>query len=353
MAGGIGSRFWPLSRTSYPKQFLDILGTGKTLLQQTFERFDGICPKENILIVTNEQYRDLVKEQLPDLDDSQIIGEPARRNTAPCIAYATHKIAAINPDANIIVAPSDHLILKEDNFKQIIELGLNQTDCKECLVTLGIKPSRPDTGYGYIQFIDDEGSEDSRIKKVKLFTEKPDLEHAKIFLESGDFYWNSGIFIWNVKTILKAFAEHLPDVDKLFHEGVGLYNTPEEAAFIEATYPLCPNISIDYGIMEKAHNVNVLLSDFGWSDLGTWGSLHTHQEQDKEGNAVLGDEVMLYNSKDNIIHVPKEKLVVVNGLEGFIVVESNETLLICKKEDEQRIRQMVNDIRINKGDRYI
>ncbi|MDA9563115.1 mannose-1-phosphate guanylyltransferase [Flavobacteriales bacterium] len=348
MAGGIGSRFWPMSRTEMPKQFLDILGTGKTLIQQSVDRFNNICPTENILIVTNELYKDIVLEQLPQLSPEQVVCEPMRRNTAPCIAYANYKIAAQNPDANIVVAPSDHLVLDEREFENIIHAAIKQSEDSECLVTLGIKPSRPDTGYGYIQFTEDASPVGEHIRKVKTFTEKPTHDIAQQFLDSGDFYWNSGIFIWNVNSINAAFENHLPEVDALFKEGIDVYNTAEEQAFINRIYPTCKNVSIDYGIMEKATNVYVVLSDFGWSDLGTWGSLYTHLDLDETGNGVIGNHVHLYDSKECIVNVPQDKLVVLQGLDNYIVVESNDTLLVCKKEDEQKIKQFVTDIK-NKG----
>lgn len=353
MAGGIGSRFWPMSKTAYPKQFHDVLGTGRTLIQMTFDRFKDICPDENIFVVTNEIYKELVLEQLPGISDQQVLCEPSRRNTAPCIAYACYKIRDLNPNANVVVAPSDHLILKEAVYTETINIAIEQARANSSLVTLGIKPSRPDTGYGYIQFIEDDATVSEGVKKVKTFTEKPQLELAKEFLNSGDFYWNSGIFIWTLESIIAAFEAHLPEVDALFKEGEGKYNTAEERAFINEIYPVCKNISIDYGIMEKAKNVYIVLSDFGWSDLGTWGSLYTHIEHDKKENAVVGKNVMLYDSENNIVKVPNEKLVVIQGLTDYIVVESDDTLLICKKEDEQKIKQFVSDIKTNKGDQYV
>ena len=262
MAGGIGSRFWPMSRSSFPKQFHDVLGIGRTLIQMTYDRFKNICPKENILVVTNERYKDLVLEQLPDLKPGQVLCEPFMRNTAPCIAFASFFIAERATDANIIVAPSDHLILDNEEFRQIVELSIQQAKTSGNLVTLGIKPSRPDTGYGYIQWADIRNAIDDRVKKAKTFTEKPDIELAKDFLESGDFYWNSGIFIWTLPAILQAFQKYLPDMFKAFSEGAGVYATEEQDEFIYKMYPTCENISIDYGIMEKAKNVNVVLSDF-------------------------------------------------------------------------------------------
>jgi len=349
MAGGIGSRFWPMSRTQHPKQFIDILGTGQTLIQQTYNRLKRICPEENIYIVTNEIYKKLTLSQLPGISEEQIICEPTMRNTAPCIAYANYKIAAKNPDANIIVAPSDHLILKEDEFIRVMNLALDYTSKNDCLLTLGITPSRPDTGYGYIQF-NEEG--DSELKKVKTFTEKPNLELAEKFIESGDFSWNSGMFIWSLKSIQEAFETLLPQVDDVFKTGVGIYNTSEEQKFIQTAYSTCKNISIDYGIMEKSKNVFVINADIGWSDLGTWGSIYTHLPLDENDNAVIGKNVMLYDSSNNIINVPNEKLVVLQGLEEYIVVESNNILLVCKKQDEQKIKQFVNDIKLSKDKKY-
>lgn len=352
MAGGIGSRFWPLSRTAHPKQFLDILGTGKTLLRQTYERFSITCPPENILIVTSEAYTELVQKQLPEISPAQILSEPQRRNTAPCIAYACNKIYALNPNANIVVAPSDHLIKDEPSFIKSIAYALEFTKNSKALVTLGIKPDRPDTGYGYIQFKEDGSDEMLHMRQVKTFTEKPNEEMAKFFLKSGDFLWNSGIFIWNVKSILKAFDDHLPEVATLFKDGAAIYNTPEEQEFVRRVYSLCTNISIDYGVMEKAKNVFVLASDFGWSDLGTWTSLYEHIKHDASENAVTGNHVLLDETKKCIINMPKDKLVVIKGLEDFIIVESDNILLICPKSQEQEIRQLVNDVKIKKGEKF-
>ena len=354
MAGGIGSRFWPMSRTNYPKQFIDVLGTGETLLQQTYKRFLKLCPKENIFIVTNELYKDLVIAQIEGISEELVLLEPARRNTAPCIAYACFKILKMNADANIVVAPSDHLILKEQTFVKAIQSCFRKAVAEDCLVTLGIKPTRPDTGYGYIQFRESDKPEtDARIKKVKTFTEKPDLEMAKFFRQSGDFLWNAGIFVWNVKSVVSAFELHMPELYALFNDGIDKLNTAEEADFIKLTYPQCKNISIDYGIMEKAENVFVRSSAIGWSDLGTWGSLYQHMEKEEKGNAVVGKNVMLYNSKNCIVHMPKNKLVVLEGLNDYIVVESEDVLLVCKKTEEQQIRLFVNDVKSKKGDKYV
>lgn len=352
MAGGIGSRFWPLSKTAKPKQFLDILGTGRSFLQDTYDRFAGICPVENFLVVTSLEYKDLVLEQLPDLNPSQVLAEPMRKNTAPCIAFANYRIASMNPQANIVVTPADHLILKVDDFKKKIKLGLDFVSKNKALLTLGIKPNRPETGYGYIQINSDEKS-GKGIHKVKTFTEKPDKKLAQIFFESGEFFWNSGIFLWNLQTIQEAFAEHLEEVDSLFSEGSALFGTDKEDEFVQGVYSECKSISIDYGIMEKASNVYVLSSDFGWSDLGTWGSLHEHSAKDEKSNVTSGCDVLLYQTKDCIVKTENQKLVVVWGLDGFIVVESGGTLLICKKDEEQQIRQIVNDVKMKRGDTFI
>jgi mannose-1-phosphate guanylyltransferase len=353
MAGGVGSRFWPMSRSQHPKQFIDILGTGRTLLQQTYDRFRKLCPPENIFVVTNDSYQDLVKQQLPELDNHQILSEPVRRNTAPCIAYASYKISSINDNANIIVAPSDHIIMKEDVFLSAVERGMRFTETRDALVTLGIHPSRPDTGYGYIQIDEQNFQKEYKVYKVKTFTEKPNVEMAKFFLQSGEFLWNSGIFIWNVNSIIKAFQNTLPEISNLFKEGSKHYYTDGEAEFIKKVYTLCTNISIDYGILEKAENVYVLPSEFGWSDLGTWGSLYEHSEKDDNGNSVVGNNVLLYDSTNCIINVPEEKLVVIQGLKDFIIAESDGILLICRKEDEQEIKLFVNDVKISKGDRFV
>ncbi|MDR2087272.1 MAG: mannose-1-phosphate guanylyltransferase [Dysgonamonadaceae bacterium] len=350
MSGGIGSRFWPFSRESRPKQFLDFFGTGRSLLQQTFDRFKQIIPNENIFIATNEKYADLVKEQLPEIKDNQLLLEPTRRNTAPCIAYASYHIQAIDPEANIVVTPADHLILQEHHYLKNIQTGLNFVGKYPSLLTLGVKPIRPETGYGYIQT--EEGGADN-IQKVKAFTEKPNYELAKVFFESGDFFWNSGIFIWNVKAIMEAFHTYLPDTTRCFNQGLGKYNTPEEAQFIKEYYPMCQNISIDYGIMEKAENVYMLVADFGWSDLGTWGSLHDLSEKDESLNVALKCKSLFIESANNLITLPENKLAVIQGLNDYIVIESDHALLICKKSEEQRIKQYVADVSIKFGDTYL
>lgn len=352
MAGGIGSRFWPMSRTAHPKQFIDILGTGRTLLQSTFDRFVPICPPENILVVTNEAYKQLVLEQLPGLKPENLLCEPARKNTAPCIAYAAYKIYSGNKKANLVVAPSDHLILKEDTFVKAIKSCFRKSKSEDCLITLGIRPTRPDTGYGYIQFIESPVKEkDERIKKVKTFTEKPDHEMAKFFLQSGDFLWNAGIFIWSAKSIVKAYQKQLPDMASAFSSIK--YNTPKEEEGVKTAYAACKNISVDYGILEKADNVYVRSSLIGWSDLGTYGSLYNHIAKDDKDNAVVGKNVMMYDSRNCIVNISKDKLVVVEGLQDYIVVESDDIILICKKQDEQRIRDFVNDVKLKKGEKFV
>lgn len=352
MAGGVGSRFWPMSRTSHPKQFIDILGAGKTLLQQTFERFLPVSPRENIFVVTNEAYKGLVMEQLPQLKIDNLLCEPARKNTAPCIAYASYKIHSLYPKANVVVAPSDHLITKEQTFQKAIMSCFRKAKSEECLITLGIRPTRPDTGYGYIQFKESEVKEkDKRIKKVKTFTEKPDDEMAKFFLQSGDFLWNSGIFVWSVTSIVNAYKKLLPEMAALF-ENVK-YNSPRENEDIKKAYAECKNISVDYGILEKADNVYVRSSIIGWSDLGTYGSLHNHTKQDEKGNSIVGKNVMLYDSANCIVNISKDKLVLIEGLHDYIVIESDDIILICKKQDEQRIRDFVNDVKVTKGERFV
>ena len=348
MAGGLGARFWPFSRNERPKQFLDFFGTGRSLLQMTFDRFVNVVPASNILIVSNVIYKNLILEQLPEIKPEQVLLEPARRNTAPCIAYAVNRIKAITEQANIIVAPSDHLILKEDRFIETIKEGLDFVEKNDSLLTLGIKPSRPETGYGYIQV--DEGATNPR--KVKTFTEKPNAELAKVFFETGEFFWNSGIFLWNLKTIDTAFNVYLPDVAAKFSTGSVFFNTDKEQDFIDEIYPSCPNISIDYGIMEKAESVFVLCAEFGWSDLGTWGSLYDLSEKDENQNVMLKCNTILYESKENIIALPKDKLAVIQDLSGYIVAESDNVLLICKRSEEQRIRQYVNDANFKFNGKY-
>ncbi|MBQ4036084.1 MAG: mannose-1-phosphate guanylyltransferase [Paludibacteraceae bacterium] len=350
MAGGVGSRFWPFSTSKRPKQFLDLFGTGRTLIQMTFDRMRKVIPAENIFIASNSSYRDLILEQLPEIKPGQLLLEPARRNTAPCIAYATYKIASLCPDANVVVAASDHLILKEDEFVQSITKGLEYTSTHNDLLTLGIKPSRPETGYGYIQT---DGESDNGVYKVKTFTEKPNLEMATIFLESGDFLWNSGMFLWNVKAVSEAFDLYAPEMALKFRSGMEFYNTPAEQGYIDKIYQSCTNKSIDYVIMEKAKNVKVIEADFGWSDLGTWGSLYELSEKDKDANVRQKGKLMLYDCKDNIITLPEGKLAVIQGAENFIIAETDNVLLICKKDQEQRIRDFVNETKVQMGDEFV
>jgi mannose-1-phosphate guanylyltransferase len=348
MAGGIGSRFWPFSRVKHPKQFHDVLGHGKTMIQQTVARFEGICPRENIFIVTNKDYKDLVKEQLPFLGDDQILAEPIGRNTAPCVAYAAYKIRQRNDQAAIVVAPSDHVILQEDQFREQILIALEEANKEDILITMGIKPSRPDTGYGYIQYHEDHHK---KIQKVKTFTEKPVLELAQKFIESGDFVWNAGIFIFSVQSVISAFEKFMPEMAEIFEESKTKLWGPEENNFIQAAYSQCKNISIDYGIMEKASNVFVLHSDFGWSDLGTWKSLYDILPKNGSGNVIQGN-VLTYNTSNCIIKTSGDKIVVINGLDDFIVAEYDNVIMICRKDEEQKVKDFVADVK-NKDSRFI
>jgi mannose-1-phosphate guanylyltransferase len=354
MAGGVGSRFWPLSRREKPKQFLDIVGSGETLIQQTFRRFKKNCPEQNIFVVTNTDHKDMVLEQLPTIDQSRVLIEPFRRNTAPCLAYGTFRILKENPNAVITVTPADHLIVKEDVFSEVIQNCFEFAENNDALVTLGIKPDRPETGYGYIQADQKKPVKGFlNLLKVKTFTEKPDLDLAKVFLESGDFYWNSGIFIWNMKAILSAFEKHMPDMFNAFDEGREIFGTKQEKAFIGKTYAECRNISIDYGIMEKADNVYVMGTDIGWSDLGTWSSLYDHSAVDKNKNSVIRGEIFSYGNEGNIFNISPGKIAVIQGLKDYIVVDSDNVLLIVKKEDEQKIKQYLEDVKNATKDKYL
>ena len=346
MAGGIGSRFWPMSTPECPKQFIDILGCGKTLIQLTVERFGNVCPQENMWVVTSEKYIDTIREQLPGIPESNILAEPCPRNTAPCIAYACWKIKKKYPEANIVVTPSDQVVIDTTEFRRVIEKALLFTDKSSAIITLGIKPARPETGYGYIQIAEAAGD---NFYKVKTFTEKPELELAKVFVESGEFYWNSGLFMWNVNTIIKANEALLPELTSKLAPGKDVYGTVQEKQFIDENFPACPNVSIDFGIMEKADNVYVSLGDFGWSDLGTWGSLYDLSPKDEAGNVALKCKSLIYNSKDNIVVLPDNKLAVIDGLEGYLIAESDNVLLICKKDEEHTIRKYVNDAQIKTG----
>lgn len=351
IAGGIGSRFWPKSRVGFPKQFIDILNTGKTLIQFTFERFQQFIPKENIYVVTTVEYTGIVKEQLTDICEANIVSEPSRKNTAPSIAYISFKIAQTNPEATLIIAPADHLILDNITFQQTCQKAIEFVENNNALVTLGIKPTYPNTGYGYIQHEAD--SVGDNVYKVKTFTEKPNLELAKTFLLSGDFLWNAGIFIWKVSAIIQKFEIHHAEIYELFFAEKETFNTSEEKEAIERIYPLCSSISIDYAIMEKADNVYVIPSSFGWSDLGTWASAYDNLEKDYLGNAIAGDKIMVIDSTQCMIAAPHEKLLVLQGLNDFIVIDTNDVLLICKKEKEQEIKEYIAEVRRNIGDKYL
>lgn len=351
MAGGIGSRFWPVSRVGHPKQFLDILGTGKTLIQQTFERFAHLVPAENIYVVTANEYLDLTREQLPQIPEANILGEPFRKNTAPCIAYISFKLQQLNPEASLIIAPADHLILQEEKFLSVCTEALQFVNEKNALLTIGIQPTYPNTGYGYIQHEVAEAA--PGVYKVKTFTEKPNLELAKTFLSSGDFLWNSGIFIWKVTNGLHAFQQYMPEMYDLFSGEAEKLNGAEEKAVIETIYPQCPNTSIDFGVMEKANNVYVIPSQFGWSDLGTWNSAWENMEKDYFDNAVAGEKVIVFDSNKCVVHVPDEKLVVLQGLEDYIIADTQDVLLICKKEKEQAIKEYVAEVKRNTGERFL
>jgi mannose-1-phosphate guanylyltransferase len=341
MAGGIGSRFWPKSRVNMPKQFIDILGLGSSLLQLTYQRFLKVCPEENIYILTNELYEGLVKEQLPALSDNQVLLEPSRNNTAPCIAYAVYKIMELNPEANIVVAPSDHVILKEEVFVSKINQALDFTAANEAIVTLGIQPTRPDTGYGYINF---KAEHLDGVHPVAAFMEKPEQSVAEQYVQEGNYLWNAGIFIWKASTIAAAFAEHATEIDALFTRGKVFYNTEGEKAFIAEYYPQSPNISIDYAILEKADNIYTIPAEIGWSDLGTWASLFEVAEKDESLNVVNSDKVKLSETKDCIVHLPEGKVAVIRGLENYIIVDDQEVLLIYPKAHEQIIKKESQEI---------
>jgi mannose-1-phosphate guanylyltransferase len=351
MAGGIGSRFWPMSRSAFPKQFLDILGTGKTLIQSTFDRFAHFIPTENIFVVTSDEYVDIVASQLPSIKKENILSEPSRKNTAPCVAYIGFKLAQVNPDAALICAPADHLILDEPAFKKVCIEAMDFVQKHRALITLGIKPTYPNTGYGYIQF--DQQPASDNVYKVKTFTEKPNTELAKTFLASGEFLWNAGIFVWQIKNIVGAFRKYLPEMADVFESEKEHFNTATEKSAVERIYPQCTNISIDYGIMEKADNVYIIPSSFGWSDLGTWNSAYENMERDYLGNAVAGEQVMVIDATKCMVHAPNDKLLVLQGLDDYIIVDTKDILLICKKEKEQEIKEYVAEVKRNKGERYL
>jgi len=349
MAGGVGSRFWPMSTQEFPKQFHDMLGTGQSLIQRTFERINRLVPSENILVATNERYEQLVLEQLPKATKKQLLLEPAMRNTAPCILYAALKIYHKNPKAVLLIAPSDHWIDDEDTFIKNIETSFNTCSKNNILMTLGIKPDAPNTGYGYIQF--EQNS--SKIKKVKTFTEKPDLETATQFLASGNYLWNAGIFVWSAKSILEAFKTSLPEMTALFKAGKTSWNTDSEIDFIKQNYKKAENISIDFGIMERANNVHVLPVDFGWNDLGTWGSLYQKLEKDNHKNAIVGADVLLKNAQGNMIKTQSGKKVIIQGLSNFIIIEKDDVLLIFPKEDEQDIKKITIEVKEKFGKKFV
>lgn len=350
MAGGVGSRFWPRSRAHFPKQFIDILGIGKSLLQLTYERFIKICPKDNIYILSNQQYQNLIKEQLEGISDDNILLEPSRNNTAPCIAYASYKILQRNPDANIVVAPSDHLILKEDVFLDKIQQALDYTSQNDALVTLGISPTRPDTGYGYIKF---QKQEINGIYKVERFLEKPILEKAEEYIEDGGFLWNAGIFVWRAETIRKQFEKYAYEIHELFEKGKDVYNTNSEGKFISENYPKSPNISIDYAILEKSESIYTIPAVIGWSDLGTWASLHAVANKDKADNVLSDSKLHISATEDCIIQIPKGKAAVIKGLKDYIIVDDDKVLLIYPKIDEQEIKQVASEMVAEFGESYL
>lgn len=342
MAGGVGTRLWPVSRKHFPKQFHDVLGVGETLLQLSYNRLLDVCPPENIYIISNQDYYKLIKEQLPAMTDDQILLEPQLRNTAPCVAYAVHKIAQKNPEANLIVSPADHLILKQDIFRKVALKAFEEASRKNVLITFGITPTRPDTGYGYIEY--DESKHEDGIYKVAAFKEKPDLATAEAFLKAGNFVWNSGIFVWSIGAIRQSFEKYLPEVNALFEKGSKVYYSHEEEDFIQQAYDTCVNISIDYGILEKADNVYVIPVDFGWTDLGTWKSIDSQQEKDEHGNSLQGT-VLAYDTKASFIKVPKDQIAVVQGLENYIVIYDGKALMICQKDQEQMVKKFLGDIK--------
>lgn len=351
MAGGVGSRFWPISRHNRPKQFLDFLGTGKTLLRATFERFANIIPVENILVATNTAYKDMVLESIPEISASQVLCEPVGRNTAPCIAYAAMHIRSINPEATMVVSPSDHLILNEHHFCEVIQQCLDFIDERDdTLLTIGLEPTRPETGYGYIQVSKRETH--GKFNKVKTFTEKPNLELAKVFVDSGEYFWNSGIFVWSVKTILESFKEYQSETYDLLDSISESYGTPSEQAEIDRVYPECGGISVDYGIMERSSNVWVRCSDFGWSDLGTWGSIYQHSPKDEQGNTLRMD-TFTFDTENCIIKLPANKVAVLEGLKDYIVVDTEDVLMVCPRKAEQHIKRFIENVKFETGDKHI
>ena len=351
MAGGIGSRFWPLSRTAHPKQFLDILGTGKTMIQQTYDRFAKFIAPENIYVVTLKEYISEVQKQLPHLPHENIVAEPSRKNTAPCVAYISFKLLNKDPKASLIVAPSDHLILDDAKFAELCKKGLDFVNHMNAFITIGVQPTSPNTGYGYIQHDAIEAA--PNFFKVKTFTEKPNLELAKTFVASGDFLWNAGIFIWKVDRIIDGLEQYEPELYELFAAEKDKFNTPDEEEAVNEIYPQCTNISIDVAVMEKASNVFVMPASFGWSDLGTWNSAWDNMQKDYLENAVTGKNVMIMQANRCVVHAPDNKLVLLQGLEDFIIVDTKDVLLICKKENEQDIKDYVAEVKRNKGDKHL
>lgn len=346
MAGGVGSRFWPMSTPEKPKQFIDVLGTGKSLIQLTVERFNTVIPIENVWIVTSEKYKNIVKEQLPEIPENQILLEPCMRNTAPCIEYVSRKIYARHPEANLVFSPADHIVLDVDTFRNVIKNSLDFTETRNVILTLGMMPTRPETGYGYIKRRQDdkstsqqvEGNKFNVIYKVEAFKEKPNLETAKSYLNEGGYYWNAGIFIWNAKMVVNTISDLVPELASVFDKIEPYFYTEKEQEIVNQYFPTCPNISIDYAVMEKSKEVFVYPANFGWSDLGTWGSLYTHLQQDENNNASVGENINLIDCKNCVIHTPKERKVVIQGLDNYIIAENDNTLLICKKDDEQKIK---------------
>jgi mannose-1-phosphate guanylyltransferase len=351
MAGGVGSRFWPISRHSRPKQFLDVLGTGKSLLRATFERFANIIPVGNILVATNTAYRDMVLEEIPEIAPSQVLCEPVGRNTAPCVAYAAMHIRSLNPAATMVVSPSDHLILNEHHFCEVIQQCLDFIDEKpDTLLTIGLEPTRPETGYGYIQV--SKKVTHGKFNKVKTFTEKPNAELAKVFVDSGEYFWNSGIFAWSVNTILEAFKEHQSETYEILDSIREAYGTPDEQAAIDRVYPECGGISVDYGIMERSSNVWVRCSDFGWSDLGTWGSIYQHSTKDEQGN-TLRMGTFTFDTENCIVKLPSGKIAVLEGLKDYIVVDTEDVLMVCPRKAEQHIKRFIENVKFETGEKHI
>ncbi|MEN9700304.1 MAG: hypothetical protein RLZZ301_1502 [Bacteroidota bacterium] len=343
MAGGVGSRFWPLSTPQKPKQFLDVLGIGKSLLRLTFERMTRFIEPQHIYILTNTAYEALVLEQLPELSAAQVLCEPMRKNTAPCIAYAAAKINALNPNATLVISPSDHLIVNEQRFKQIIESAIETAQSGQ-LVTLGIEPSRPDTGYGYIEFDAASAPQKGTATPVIQFREKPDLATAQSFLNAGNFYWNAGIFVWRSDVILAALEQHQTALHQLFTQDIAAYGSAREVQFLQKAFAACEDISIDFAVMEHAKNVSVVLADFDWSDLGTWGSLTEHLPKDEQQNSLIGDNVFAFDSSNCLVHMPKDKLVLLDGLHDYIVVEADNMLMILKSQNEQQLKNYLKEL---------